>query len=204
MFQKIILLLLFIFILSGCSSNLQTNNKLNIPTAENESIVVYVEPMVDEELMANVVYIEPVVDEELITDLTFNDLSNPNNIVISTSIGKVIKWKGKISNWSTIHGIKFWPYDDEFIKGERNDYEFFWASPEDLLDIPVDQHKGKWASYTLKRYDGLTSDQINREKNIYSVIGRFLGLDCGFFDYKGPDIEFCIPLIDIIDIDLIK
>ena len=187
--QKIILLFLPIFILFGCSNNLQTNNNINITATEDE---------------LSVVYTEPLVDEELIADLTFNDLSNPNNTATSTSIGKVIKWEGKISNQSTIDGIKFWPYDDEFIKGERNDYEFFWASPEDLLDITVDQHKGKWTSYTLKRYDGLTSDQINSEEDIYSVIGKFRGLDCGYYGYEESGKKFCVPLIDIIDIDLIK
>ncbi|MDO8669105.1 MAG: hypothetical protein Q7K65_02335 [Candidatus Buchananbacteria bacterium] len=186
---KILPLLIFIFVLSGCSSNLQTNNKLNITATEDEP---------------NVVYSEPIVDEKLITDLTFNDLSNPNNIATSTSIEKIIKWEGKISNQSQIDGIKFWPYDDEFIKGERKDYEFFWASPEDLLDITAYQHKGKWVSYILKRYDGLTSDQIDSERDIYLVIGKFRGLDCGYYGYEESSRKFCIPLIDIIDIDLLK
>ena len=115
-------------------------------------------------------------------------------------INQVVQLKGTISNLSQLQGIKFWPYDDKYISGQRTQYEFFWASPEGLENITADQHQGQWVKYTLKRYAGLSPKDINPDKDIYLVTGKYTGSDCGYWEGK----KNCIPQIDILDIELIK
>jgi len=119
----------------------------------------------------------------------------------SNYVGKIINWKGVFSNQTCLNGPKLWPYDEKFLNGERRQYEWFWVIPPETGELMTDpSFDGKWCSYVLKKYGGLSEDQIDAEKDIYLVTGKFIGNDCEYYDLSVFNRKICIPQVDVISI----
>lgn len=116
-------------------------------------------------------------------------------------VGKIINWKGVFSNQTCLNGPKLWPYDEKFLNGERRQYEWFWVIPREIEELMIDPNfDGKWCNYVLNKYGGLSEDQIDAEKDIYLVTGKFTGNDCKYYDLSVFNRKICIPQIDVISI----
>ncbi len=143
------------------------------------------------------VSVESAPSEQLdISQLTYNEVLNFKDITIehfgyydSIYNGKIIQWEGQIGPYTQISGMKLCVIDDEHQNvNAKKPCDWFWAVPND-----TPYWNGSWVEYILKRYVGLTSDQIIPDST-YSVIGTVAGIDCGI------DYNKCIPDITIIDI----
>lgn len=133
------------------------------------------------------------------TEITYEYISQTK--YSNEYVGKTINWKGVFSNQTCLSGPKLWPYDEKFLNGERHQYEWFWVIPRETGELMTDPNfDGKWCSYVLKKYGGLSEDQIDAEKDIYLVTGEFTGNDCGYYDLSVFNKKICIPIIDVISI----
>lgn len=147
----------------------------------------------------NITYQKVDINKLSIFKPKYDELAVPSS---DEYLNKIVQLKGKISNLSQVSGIKFWPYDEKYISGQRSDKEFFWVNPEDLVDITDDEHQGLWVRYILKRYAGLSPKDINYE-DIYLVTGKYTGSDCDYWQLESGE-KYCIPQIDILDIRIWK
>jgi hypothetical protein len=142
------------------------------------------------------------------SNLTYNQVFNSakkRDESANIYIGKVIKWKAKISAYySQIDGIKFCVVDKDHLN--VNIYEscdWFWAFSDGLMDgnnlEKNPSWDGHWVPYTLNYYSVPFNKNSRYYNDIYTVTGKIDGASCGEADDEFPDYD-CILDVDILGI----
>lgn len=127
------------------------------------------------------------------TKLEISNLSYSSVVSDKTKsyVGKQVAWKGKIAtNLSQIDGIKFWVVDKQHQPNTKTNNAWFWSVPADWPTS--DDTNGAWVTYMLKRYGNIDASKINPDSDVFLITGKFLELDCTFYD-NGP----CIPNLEV-------
>lgn len=125
-----------------------------------------------------------------ISNLSYNEISNAEN---DNFKNKIIQWEGIFCGQSQINGIKLCIIDDKHHVDNLNKNEWFWGIPQ--IEPSVDEHKGNWATWMLKKYGNINSDNLNGDE-IFIVTGKFVFSDCDFYN------NTCIPNIEVIKIEI--
>lgn len=134
------------------------------------------------------------------TNLSYDQVRNVQFLsVLNQYIGRKVIWKGKISGYSPIDGIKFCIVDSEHVNPDRhNACDWFWAIPHGSIEeYPnyKDDWNGDWSEFMFKKYSNIDYDKINYDKDIFVITGVLEDIDYGV-DYSKP-----VPNIEVIKIE---
>lgn len=105
--------------------------------------------------------------------------------------GTNVRWKGRVSNYTQISGVKFCIIDDKHLETDLNEgCDWFWLSPANLAtendpDMQSDWN-GSWIKYMFNVYSGVNPDKIDFEKDIFLVSGELEYVDFGVDYYNRP------------------
>lgn len=114
--------------------------------------------------------------------------------------GKVVEWKGKISNYSPIDGVKFCIIDDKHKSNILENCDWFWAFPKEIAtendpDMKEDW-SGSWFEFVFQNYSDINYNEINSKEDIFLITGILDDVDLVADGLDRP-----IPNIELIKIE---
>lgn len=129
-----------------------------------------------------------------ISKLTYDDLAKSN---ADNYLGEVVQLKGKISSYTHIDGVKFWPADKD--KKKRDDRSIFWATSFTNKQEFDKTNSSDWLNYIMNKFASISIDKINTQNDTFLITGVFTGIDDSYFDA-----EHIVPNIEILSLSKIN
>ncbi|MBA3047368.1 hypothetical protein KKC83_01580 [Patescibacteria group bacterium] len=130
------------------------------------------------------------IDKDEISDLSYDEVAVK---LYDDFQNRIIRWQGIFCGQSQISGIKLCVIDEHHPKDNLNKDKWFWGIPQ--IEPNIDEYKGKWATWMLKKYGNINSENLASDET-FIVTGKFVFNDCAFYD------NTCIPNIEVIKIEI--